>query len=65
MKEITRIITAEITMTETMPDNDAEAVVSCKEEAETNVKKTLQQLYGGDDIHVKIQDFVKDKAVTE
>ena len=33
MKEITRIITAEITMIETMPDNDAEAVVSCKEEA--------------------------------
>ena len=61
MKEITRIITAQITIIEQMPEYDAESVLACKEEAQENVKNTLQNLYNADDVKVEIQDFLMDK----
>ena len=63
MKEITRIITAQITLIEEMPDYDADSILEAKEEATANVKRTLQQLYKADDVNVNIQDFVRDKQV--
>lgn len=61
MKEITRIITAQITIIEQMPEYDAESVLACKDEAQENVKNTLQNLYKADDVKVEIQDFLMDK----
>lgn len=58
MKEITRIITAQITIIEQMPEYDAESVLACKDEAQENVKNTLQNLYKADDVKVEIQDFM-------
>lgn len=63
MKEITRIITAQITIIEQMPEYDAESVLACKEEAQENVKNTLQNLYKADDVKVEIQDFLMDKML--
>ena len=60
MKEITRIITAQITIIEQMPEYDADAILEAKEEATANVKRTLEQIYRPDDITVNIQDFVRD-----
>lgn len=60
MKEITRIITSQITIIEQMTDEDAELIVASKEEAEKNVVKTLQKLYGADDVTVQIQDFARE-----
>jgi len=58
--EITRVIEAKITIIEKMPKDDAETILSYKSEAENNVKKTMQQLYTPDDVHVEIHDFVRD-----
>lgn len=63
MKELTRIIKAQITLIEQMPEDDADTIVSSKEEAQENVKNTLQNLYKADDVTVSIQDFVRDKQV--
>lgn len=61
MKELTRIITAQITLIEQMPDDDADTIIASKEQAQQNVKDTLQNLYSADDVTVNIQDFVRDK----
>ena len=61
MKELTRIITAQITLIEQMPDSDADTIIASKKEAQNNVKETLQKVYGADDVTVSIQDFIKDK----
>jgi hypothetical protein len=63
MKELTRIITAQITLIEQMPEHDADTIIASKEEAQENVKNTLQNLYSADDVTVSIQDFVRDKQV--
>ena len=60
MKEITRIITAQITLIEQMPERDADAILEAKEEATANVKRALEQLCCPDDVTVNIQDFVRD-----
>ena len=61
MKELTRIITAQITLIEQMPDDDADTIIASKEQAQQNVKNTLQKMYSADDVTVSIQDFVGDK----
>lgn len=63
MKELTRIITAQITLIEQMPEHDADAIIEAKEEATENVKRALEQLYRPDDVTVNIQDFVRDKEI--
>ena len=60
MKEITRIITAQVTMVEKMTDEDADQLLAYKEKAEKNVTETLRNLYDAHDVNVQIQDFVAD-----
>lgn len=61
MKELTRIITAQITLIGQMNEKDADTIIASKEEAQENVKNTLQNLYSADDVTVSIQDFVRDE----
>ena len=61
MKEITRIITAQITVIETMPDDDAETIITSKEDAQVNITADLQKMYNADDVVVTVQDFMLDK----
>lgn len=58
MKELTRIITAQITLIETMPDEDAETIIKAKEVAEKHFTDDIKWIYSADDVTVKIQDFV-------
>ena len=60
MKELTRIITAQITLIGQIEEKDEEEIIASKEEAQENVKNTLQNLYSADDVTVNIQDFVRD-----
>ena len=60
MKEVTRIVKAQITIIEKVPDKDVDTIISAKEDAEVNVKNTLQRLYDADDVQVEIKDFVMD-----
>lgn len=55
---VRRYVEAKIIMQEEMPKEDAETIISCKEEAELNVKKTLEKLYLTDNVQVKIHDDV-------
>lgn len=61
MKEITRVITAQITVIEVLTDYDAETTVSAQEDARANITADLQKIYGADDVVVTVQDFVRDK----
>lgn len=61
MKEVTRIVTAQITIIEKMAEKDVDMVLSVKDEAEKNVSDTLRKIYNADDVQVNIQDFVMDK----
>lgn len=61
MKEITRIITAQITVIETMPNDDAETIIASKEDAQANIKADLQKMYNADDVVVTVKDFMLDK----
>ena len=60
MKEVTREITAKVTIIETMTDEDADSVVLARKEAEKNVKNDLRKIYGADNVNVEIRDFVRD-----
>ena len=60
MKEVTRIVNAQITIIEKVPDKDVDTIISTKEDAEANVKNTMQQLYNAADVQVEIKDFVMD-----
>lgn len=62
MKEVRRIVSAQITIIEKMTEDDADNVVSAKPDAEKNVADTLRHLYNADDVKVQIQDFVADKG---
>lgn len=55
---VRRYVEAKIIMQEEMSKEDAETIISCKEEAELNVKKTLEKLYLTDNVQVKIHDDV-------
>lgn len=61
MKEITRIITAQITLIETMEDEFADSIISSKEDSEKNFVDSLKKLYRADDVTVEIKDFVLEK----
>lgn len=61
MKEITRIITAQITLIETMPDEDAETIIKAKEDAEKKFADDIKWIYSADDVTVEIKDFVLEK----
>lgn len=61
MKEITRIITAQITLIETMEDEFADSIISSKEDSEKNFVDSLKNLYRADDVTVEIKDFVLEK----
>ena len=60
MKEITRIITAQITVIETMPDDDAEDIIKSQEIAKKNIEADLRKMYKADDVTVYLQDFERD-----
>lgn len=59
MSEVTRIVTAQITIIEKMPPESADDVVASQKLAEKNVADTLRKIYNADDVLVEIQDFVK------
>lgn len=59
MSEVTRIVTAQITIIEQMPEESANDVVASQAIAETNVADTLRKLYNADDVLVEIKDFVR------
>ena len=61
MKEITRIITAQITLIETMEDEFADSIISSKEDSEKIFVDSLKKLYSADDVTVEIKDFVLEK----
>ena len=61
MKEITRIITAQITLIETMEDEFADSIISSKEDSEKNFVDSLKNLYRAADVTVEIKDFVLEK----
>lgn len=60
MKEITRIVTAQIAIIETMPDDDADIIVKAQETAKSNIMAELKKIYDADDVVVKVQDFLRD-----
>lgn len=60
MKEITRIVTAQIAIIETMPDDDADIIVKAQETAKSNIMADLKKIYNADDVVVKVQDFLRD-----
>ena len=61
MKEITRIITAEITVIFRADDTRLEVVLNDHEAIANRVKKSLPKNINADDVTViKMQDFVRD-----
>lgn len=60
MKEITRIVTAQIAIIETMPDDDADIIVKAQETAKSNIMAELKKIYDADDVVVNVQDFLRD-----
>ena len=60
MKEITRIVTAQIAIIETMPDDDADIIVKAQDTAKSNIMAELKKIYDADDVVVKVQDFLRD-----
>ena len=61
MKEITRVINAQITLIETMPDEMAKTILVSKDAAENNFVDALKRKYLADNVTVVIQDFILDK----
>lgn len=57
MKEITRVITAQITLIDTVDDDFADSVISSKDAAEKRFADDIKWIYSADDVTVKIQDF--------
>ena len=65
MKEITRIINAQVTIIERMNDAEADNVVSSQKDVEKYVENTLKKHFNADDVQVEINDFVMDKDGVE
>jgi len=61
MKEITRIITAQITVISKMSDDEADLFISHKEDAKELLENSLKEECNADDVIVEIKDFVMDK----
>jgi putative NIF3 family GTP cyclohydrolase 1 type 2 len=63
MKEITTVITAEITVIKECKDEQADMVINHKPEELRALEKGLKRACGADDVTVaKVQYFVMDKA---
>lgn len=62
MKEITRIITAEITCIEKVTDEECNDILSRVEDTEQHLADLFKQNFFADDVHVKIQDFIAEKG---
>ena len=65
MKEITRVINAQITLIEAMPDEMAKTILVSKDAAENNFVDALKRKYLADNVTVVIQDFVLEKKEQE
>lgn len=61
MKEITRIITAQITIIEQVTYEEAVYIEQGKDIFTNNIKNDLKSQYGADDVTVTVQDFMLDK----
>ena len=61
MKEITRVINAQITLIENMNDKLADDILNSKVAAEKNFADALKRTHLADNVTVVIQDFVMDK----
>lgn len=61
MKEITRIINAQVTIIESMKDEEADNVISSKEHFTKFVENTFRNNFNTDDVRVEVKDFVLDK----
>lgn len=62
MKEVTRIITAEVTKISNFEDCTVDFLVENKEECEQSIASRLKEDMNADDVHVKVQYFVRDLA---
>ena len=65
MKEITRVINAQITLIENMTDEMAETILVSKDAAEKIFVDALQRKYLADNVTVVIQEFVLEKKEQE
>lgn len=65
MKEVERIITAQITVIEVLTDEDADSVIASQEEARVNITADLQKMYNADDVVVTVQDVMRDKVSSD
>lgn len=61
MKEVTRIITTEITCIEKVTDAEYEAMLKGKEAKET-FKNFIMRNTNADDVQVNVQDFVMEEG---
>lgn len=61
MKEMTRVITLQVTEIETMTDEDAEMLQKFKPDAIQNLKDDMNNFFcNPDDLIVTVQDFERD-----
>lgn len=60
MVEITRIITAQITVVERMSKEEAKVILESAEAYKHNAAVSLKEEFNADDVLVEVQDFVKD-----
>lgn len=59
MKEITRIITAEVTIiAKNLTDEEAQDILETKQDAVEAVTEALKGAYDADDVRVTIKDFI-------
>jgi hypothetical protein len=65
MKEITRVINAQIILIETMNDKLADDILNSKVAAENNFADDIKNYYHADNVTVVIQDFVLEKKEQE
>lgn len=60
MKEVTTIITAEITAIRKYDDDTADMYLQDKEEYTDTLTHYFKEKFKADDVHIKVQDFVMD-----
>lgn len=62
MKEVTEIITAEITIIKrNLDEEDVKVIEESRAEKEQLLAQTFKNFYDADDVKVHIQDFIHDK----